>query len=171
MGIFDRFSSKSPKPPKGYSEVKFDFTEEETEAINRSLKMHSAIFNEDAPEGTEVIIPIKARNGIIAQALTQYVEDLMLRLPRCSSQEVSVLMDKGLKAQMKAYAVHNLPVYLFQVAGMFEYIGDAANARAFFRQFLQAQANFKPDEIDTIMLNQTGFDIPKIVAVARQKVR
>jgi hypothetical protein len=165
MALFE-FTPKF-KPPKGYSEVKFDFTEEESKAINRNLKMYGSIANEDAPEGMVACIPEKARNGIIAQALCQYVEDLLRGSQRCSAD----VMEKAIKAQMKAYAVHNLPVYLFQVAGMFERAGDATNANEFFRQFLEAQTTFHPDSIDTSFLNQTDFDIPKSVALAKQKVR
>src|SRR5262249_2727544 len=98
MSLFDQFSLKT-KPPKGHSAVKIEFTEEESEAINLSLKMHAAIANEDAPEGMVACVAEKFKNALIAQALTQYVEDLMSNLPRCSGDDGAVLMDKGIKAQ------------------------------------------------------------------------
>src|ERR1035437_5295921 len=169
MGIFDNFTSK---PPKGYAEVKVEFTEEESKAVHRTLKRYASVFNADAPEGTEAIVPQKVKDCMTAQGLIEYVEDLMRTLRDCDSDgEMASLMDKAIKAQMKAYAIHNLPVYLFQIAAMFERTGDAGNAKEFFRQFLQTQGNFKPDHIDTMFLSQTGFDIPQIVAMAREKVR
>jgi len=168
MGLFD----KKAKPPKGYAEVKVEFTEDETNAVHRTLDRYASVFNSDAPEGMTAIVPQKVKDGMTAQGLIEYVEDLMRQLRDCDSDdEMATLMDKAIKAQMKAYAVHNLPVYLFQVAGMFELVGDADNAKEFFRQFLKAQSNFIPDNIDTMFLNQTDFDIPKIVAVAKEKVR
>jgi hypothetical protein len=170
MGIFDKFTSK-PKPPKGYAAVNVTFTPEETEAISRNRQMYASIANADAPEGMKMIVPQKVVDGVSAQGLTGYVEDLMRELRNCDSDaEMAVIMDKAIKATMKAYAIHNLPVYLFQVAGMFELTGDAANATEFFRQFLRAQNEFKPDQVDVMFLNQTGFDIPKIVAMAKTKI-
>lgn len=169
MSMFDRFMSK-PRPPKGYKEVEIDFTVEEAAAINRGLKMYADIANADAPEGMTAIVSKKFKDAITAKVLTEYVEDLMLRLRHCSEQEAAVVMDKAIQAQMKVYAIHNLPIYLFQVAGMFEYLGDTAKAKEFFQLFLQTQRDFKPDQIDTYFLDQTGFDIAKTVSAARQKL-
>src|SRR5438045_707383 len=99
MSIFDRFARQS-KPPQGYSEVKVEFTEDEMEAINRSLKMYAAIANDEAPEGTTVYIQPKLKDGLVAKALTEYVEDLMRQL-RYTNDEAAVVMDKAIKAQMK----------------------------------------------------------------------
>jgi len=165
-------NDSTPKPPKGYAEVKVEFTEEESTAVDRTLHRYASVFNSDAPEGMTAIVPQKAKDAMTAQGLIEYVEDLLRALRNCASDdEVVTLIDKALKAQMKAYAIHNLPVYLFQIAGMFELVGDAGNAKEFFQQFLQAQLTFKPDNIDTTFLNQINFDIPKSVAMAREKVR
>jgi hypothetical protein len=169
MSIFDRFTSK-PRPPKGYKEVEMDFTVEEAEAINRGLKMYAEIANADAPEGMTAIVSKKFKDAITAKVLNEYVEDLMQRLRHCSEEETLVVMHKAIQAQMKVYAIHNLPVYLFQVAGMFEYLGDTAKAKEFFQLFLRTQSDFKPDKIDAYFLNQTGFDIAKTVSTARQKL-
>ena len=169
MGIFDTFT---PKPPKGYAEVKVEFTEDESKAVHRTLDRYASVFDSDAPEGMKAIVTQKVKDCMIAQGLIEYVEDLMRTLRNCDSDaDMALLMEKAIKAQMKAYAIHNLPVYLYQIAGMFEFAGDAANAKEFFRQFLQAQGTFKPDKVDTTFLNQTGFDIPQIVAMAKEKVR
>jgi hypothetical protein len=171
MSVFDRFKSKA-NLPKGYSEVKFEFTEEESEAINQTLEGYAAIANADTPDGMRTVVATKVKEVWKAQGLTEYVEDLMLRLQRCESdEEMALLLDKAIKAQMKAYAIHNLPIYLFQLAGMFELAGDATNAKDFFRHFLQAQSAFKPDQLDTIVQDQTGFDMPKVIEIAKQKAR
>jgi hypothetical protein len=170
MAFFDKFRSK-PDIPTGYSEVKVDFTEEESKAINRSLQMYASIANANAPEGTTMFVPPKVKNAMTAQALTEYVEGLVSQLQDCSTQELTAIMDKAIKSQLKAYAIHNLPIYIFQAAGMFELTGDVHNAWKFFGLFLRVQDEFKPDQIDTSFLNQTGFDIPNIVAMAREKLR
>ena len=68
----------------------------------------------------------------MAKALTEYVEDLISQLEDCSPQELTAILDKVIKSQLKAYAMHNLPVYIFQAAGMFELSGDMPNAKKFF---------------------------------------
>lgn len=169
MGTFDRLNSKTI-PPR-YAAVHLAFTDKEAAAIRTTLDRYAAIANEEAPEGTSVIVPEKAIDAITAKALAEYVEDLMRELDECEPEEMLMIMDQAIKAQMKAYAVHNLPVYLFQVGGMFELLGDDASAKEFFGLFLRMQEEFRPDRIDTIFLNSTHFDMPRVIALAREKIR
>lgn len=168
MGIFDKFTWRR-KIPSGYRKAKIELTEEESEAVSRTLEQYAAGAKAQLG-GKEAFVPEKLRDAMTAQGLTRYVEDLIWKLEDCGSGEVATLMDKATQAQAKAYAIHNLPVYLFQLAGMFELAGDDGKAKDFFRHFLRAQSEFKPDQIDTIFLNATEFDIPKFVAMAQEKV-
>jgi tetratricopeptide (TPR) repeat protein len=170
VSIFDRFKPKSGDP-QGLAEVKVQFTADENEAINRTLERYATVANADAPEGMRMFVAPKVTNGMAAQGLAEYVEDLMRKSRNCDSNaKIATLMDKAIKAQMKAYAVHNLPIYLFQLAELFEFAGDATKAREFYRHFLRAQDAFKPDQIDTLFVNQMGFDLPKVVMVSKEKV-
>lgn len=170
MEIFDRFTSKS-SVPKGFAKVNVEFTDEEVEAINASMSEYAAIANADAPDGTKMYMHPKAKDALTARCLTEYVEGLMVQLQDCPADEVAALFDKAIKAQMKAYAIHNLPVYLYQIAGMFEFLGNGAKATEFFRLFLRTQDEFRPDQIDTVFLAQTGFDMPKVIELAKQKLQ
>jgi len=171
MGIFDKFKLKR-SAPTGYSPVNIEFTQEESEAISRTLNRYAAIANADAPSGMVTVFPQKVRDGMTAQGLTEYVEDLMRRLQNCgTNEEIVSLMDKAIKAQMKVYAIHNLPVYLFQLAGMFELIGDEAKAREFFHLFIRAQNDFKADDVDDIFIHQTGLDMRKAITLAKEKIQ
>src|SRR5258708_62562 len=144
MGIFDRFKSKR-KDPEGLSRIQFEFTAEESEAIHHTVTRYAAIGNAQAPEGMELCVPQKVKDGITAQGLIEYVEDLMRQLRDSSShEEIALLLDKAIKAQMKAYAIHNLPVYLFHIAATYELAGDTTQAKDFFGHFLQAQSDFVP---------------------------
>jgi hypothetical protein len=169
VNIFDRFTK--PKPPKGYAAVNVTFTAEEQEVIERALSRYASIANEEAPEGMVAIVPDKLRDGMIAQGLSEYVENLMILLdsePAIAKR--AELVDKGIRAMMKAYAVHNLPIYLFQTAGMFELLGDDANAKVLFGQFLKAENEFRPDELDRVFLNQMGFDFAKSVQLPERRL-
>lgn len=143
MAIFDRFTSRS-KAPKGYSAVNVQFTKEELEAISIHQKRMADVANAEAPAGTTMYVHPKVLDAITAQALTQYAEDLVLQLQQYSTGEVTVVMDKAIKAQLKAYTAHNLRIYLYQAAGMFELIDDVENAAKFFHLFL----NFKESSAD-----------------------
>ena len=158
--------------------MEVELTEEEREAVNRTLGRFAAVAKAQAPEGMYAAVSLKMRNGMIAQGLTEYVEDVMGQLRHCESNtEVPSLMNKGIKAMMKAFAIHNLPVYLFQIAGMFELVGDSVNAKKFYRDFLQQQRTFKPDGTDATFQNAfvssfyPEFDASKIVAIAIEKAR
>ena len=168
MGIFRKLISKFT-PPKGYAKVNVEFTEEEAKAIATGMERFAIVANADEQEGTMYVHP-KAYDAMTAKALNDYVEDLMVELQHCREQEAIALVAKAIKSQLKVYAIHNLPIYLFQAAGMFELIGDGARAKEFFRLFLQAQTEFTPDDVDNIILKQSGFDISKLVAIAKEKV-
>jgi hypothetical protein len=109
-------------------------------------------------------------DALMAQGLNEYVEDLMRDIKERSDAPIAAVMDKAIAAQKKAYTIHNLPVYLFQLAGMFEFTGDAVKAREYFQQFLRAQGEFKPDGTALVFLEQMGFDLPKMVTAAKEKV-
>lgn len=146
-------------------------TQEEQGAINHSLRMYADIANADAPEGTEMYVHPKAKDALVAKALTEYVEDLMIELQGCSSpEETTVLMAKAIQAQTKAYIIHSLPVYLFQLGGMYEFVGEMNTAKDVFGQFLRAQSEFKPDEVDESFIAQAGFDMEHAIEVAYQKI-
>ncbi len=169
MGIFEKFASR-PKPPGNYVPVDFKFTPEESEAIHRNRKMYATIFNEDAPDGTEAVVPQKFIDAISAQGLTEYAASLMLDLARGTGSDTTAIMDKAINAMMKAYAIHNLPIYLFQIAGLFELIGAGDDAKKFFRLFLKEQREFTPDQVESIFINRSGFDVPGAISIAESKL-
>ena len=120
MKIFDWFKPKS-NAPKGLVRLEVEFTDEENAAMSRAIERFSAVVtNAHAPEGTRLFAPPKVRNAISAQGLTEYVADLQREIENSDfAATTAKLMEKAVKAQMKAYAVHNLPIYLFRLARMY----------------------------------------------------
>ena len=169
MSIFDKLRPKS-SAPNGGAEIKVEFTADEQEAINRTRKRYAAIAQADAPEGTKLYVHPRFMDALVAQGLNEYVEDLMRDIEEHPDAAVATVMDKAIAAQKKAYTIHNLPVYLFQLAGIFEFAGDAEKAREHFEHFLRAQGEFKPDRADAVFFEQMGFDLPKMVKAAKEKV-
>jgi hypothetical protein len=70
------------------------------------------------------------------------------------------------RSKLKAYALHNLPIYLFKLAALFQLIGSHEQAKKFFRLFLEAQRDFKPDGIDKMFLSQLGSNVPEAIKLA-----
>ena len=170
MSIFDRFKPKSGVP-HGPVEVNVQFTADENEAMNRAIERYATAANASAPEGMQMFVAPKVKDGIAAQGLAEYVEHLLRQGEDCGSDaKIATMMDKAIKGQMKAYALHSLPIYLFQLAELFELAGNATKAREFFQHFLRAQDAFKPDQIDNLLLNQMGLDLAKVVEAAKQRV-
>lgn len=122
--------------------------------MNRAVERFDAVVTDaHAPEGTRMFTPPKVRSAISAQGLSEYVEDLQREIQNSDSAATTAsLMDKAIKAQMKAYALHNLPIYLFQLAGMYKYAGNEAKSQEFSQLFHRAQNEFEPDQIDKVFL-------------------
>ena len=169
VSIFDRLKPKSSAPNDG-AEIKVEFTADEQEAINRTRKRYASVAHADAPEGTKLYVHPRVMDALVAQGLNEYVEDLMRDIDECPVTTVATVIEKAIDAQRKAYTIHNLPVYLFQLAGIFEFAGDAVKAREYFQDFLRAQGEFKPDRADAVFFQQMGFDLPKMVTAAKEKV-
>lgn len=97
--------------------------------------------------------PPKVANALSAQGLTEYVEDLQREIQNSDfAAATTSLVDKAVKAQTKAYALHNLPIYLFRLAGVYEGAGNEAKRQEFSQLFQRAQDEFEPDQIDKIFL-------------------
>jgi hypothetical protein len=168
MSIFDKLWPGGKKRIN-YRAIELEFTPEEIASIQRNKKRYATIAGLDGPKGTELVVTKKVMDAITAQGLAERVEDVMRGLESRQVSSTDFLI--AIKTMMKAYVVHNLPVYLYQVAGMFEFIGDEENANELFRQFLKAQSDFEPDPVDLAFLEQTGFEVEKIVAIAKGKIR
>ena len=150
MSVFDRFRRK-PNPPKGLVEINVSLTTEENEAIEQALDRFAAIAASNPPEGSRMFVPPKVRRAISAQGLAYYAQSCVWNIGNCrSGAETTERIDKAIKAQMKAYAHHNLPEYLFQLAALYDLAGDTAKREEFSRLFRQAREEFKPDQIDSI---------------------
>ncbi len=152
--------------------MEIDFTEEEAEAINRKLRIFAAVAEAESPEGAEAVVHRKFLDAIYAQGLTEYAKESILKIDDSKSDEaLASTIDNAMKATMKAYIIHHLPIYLFQAAGMLELLGDSTAAKDLFRRFIREQGAFEPDQVDSIFLKQAGLDVPKMIETAIEKIR
>jgi hypothetical protein len=153
------------------SKTEVSFTDEEREAVQRTLELHAKLANADAPDGMEAVVPQKLKDGIVARGLTEYAADLTKEAKQSATHKDKLrLVSAAINATVKAYNIHHLPVYLFYLAGMFEFIGQTTKATHYFRSFLEAQGNFQADKIDDVFLRQIGFDIQAAVTIATERI-
>ncbi len=153
MKIFNWLKPKS-NAPKGLVRLDVEFTDDENAAMSRALERFVAVVTDaHAPEGTRMFAPPKVQSAIEAQGLTEYVADLQREIENSDfAATTAKLMEKAVKAQTKAYALHNLPIYLLRLSRMYECAGDEAKAMEFSQLFQRAQDEFQPDQIDKIFL-------------------
>jgi hypothetical protein len=165
MGIWDRLTGKKGLTP-GYSEVDVEFTEEEVAFVERHLSLFCK-----APDGCSVIATNKVRNGLISQGLRYYAEQLIEEAERIPNDPRSIqVLDKAIRAMMKAYACHNLPIQLYNIAGMFEMVGKDEDAKRFYGLFLREWFSFKPDVADQIMQQEIHIDTDQAILRARRRI-
>jgi hypothetical protein len=65
---------------------------------------------------------------------------------------------KALAAAGKAYSLHSLPIYMFDMGSILEMLGDTASARDAFRSFLELQRKFRLSDVDRITLKQRDVE-------------
>ena len=141
MGLFDIFRSRSKKEETSKVSISIEFTEEEIEAINKSLETFRSFA---AAKGGELCVVPKQLQAMKAQGLFEYALQLATKSgdTNLSSDEVAVMLDKAIKAQLKAYGLHDLPLYLFHLACMYELAGNQGKAEMWFKNFLRFQNEF-----------------------------
>jgi len=150
--LSDWFKPKS-NAPKGLVPMNVTFTADEQKAMSRATERFNAVLKNDTPEGTQIFMAPKVASAISAQGLTEYVEVLRREIKSSHYAAATTnLVDKAVKAQGKAYALHNLPIYLFDLAGIYKRAGNEAKNQEFSQLFQHAQDKFEPDEIDRIFM-------------------
>jgi len=170
MGFFDKFWPRT-QPDSEAVPVNVHFTEEEEAAIAVSMKIFAETASED---GESYAIDPSVMPAMTARALTGYVELLNEQVGKAiekdDGEEALALMQRAIRAQVKTYAVYNLPAYLFRAAEMMEAILDVEQAKQCFGMFLKAQAAYTPEKIDELLLDEMQFDVDDAVTAATEKV-
>ena len=147
--------------------VSCTFTEEEEHAVNRFFKAMKDP-NEETGEGTWYIHP-DAHRAMTAWALMDYARSQVSLAE--SAEEGLVNNDlcfrKALAAATKAYSLHALPIYVFDMGCILEMLGDADSARNAFRTFLEFHREFKASDIAKLTLKFR--DVDAAVREARER--
>jgi hypothetical protein len=161
MSIKDWFKKKQK-----YETLNVEFTQEEAEAMQNAL---DEFWNISGSSGKKYIYPEKVILMIQAQGLSAYVVQLYNKSLTQQGDAVKNTINKAITVKAKAYGIYNLPTFLYQIALFYEYIGDIENAKKFYRNFLTMHKSHQYDQIDTVFLQNTEFNMELAVRESQSK--
>lgn len=139
-------------------QVSFTLTAEEQAEVDSFFRMMKE-SSQKTEQGMCYIHP-KAHKAMTAWALISYAQS-QVTLAEMADKGVfdkDFCFRKALAAATKAYSLHSLPIYMFDMGCIFEMLGDSASARDAFRSFLESQRKFKPSDVDRITLGQRDVE-------------
>lgn len=167
---FFKKRSKLPgvkQQPNG--QVSFTLTDEEQAEVSSFFRMMNESSQKNE-QGTWYIHP-KAHRAMTAWALIGYARSQVTSAEMADEGVIDkdVCYRKALAAAGKAYSLHSLPIYMFDMGCILEMLGDTASARDAFRSFLELHQKFTPSDVDRITLGQR--DIEGAVEEALDRLR
>jgi hypothetical protein len=142
--------------------AEYELTVEEKHSIRAVFK------NFIASDGTRIGMethPPEVTRGLSALGLWHYAEQEMEAAefyahPSQRATRTDVI-DKAIQAISKAYSIHRLPIYLFDLARYLNVRGLPGPAREAFRDFLLAQSKYKEGSYDHLFMH--GRDIEQAI--------
>jgi hypothetical protein len=145
--------------------ISFKLTEDEEAEVRNFF---AAVRNPEESDGDWYIHP-EAKRAMTAWALIGYSRSQVslaeIGAPNANRYE---FLQKALAAATKAYSLHPLPIYMFDMGSLFEMLGDRASARDAFENFLDAHCRFNPSDLDSMILKNR--DVDAAVREARKSV-
>jgi hypothetical protein len=110
-------------------------------------------------------------NRLKALALVEHVAKKMAFAHELPEQETGPLLDKVVATQAKAYALHELPYYLYLWAALNAAKNDMTTANRLYALFLKYQAEFNPRKEDELIIHllelEYWYDVKKAIVEAR----
>ena len=175
MGIYSVWASVSEAPMEvaplwpfkkeetGFSLDRYSLTPEEKREVSVTFESFAA------PDGRKIGSEHRSgavTRGLVAYALWNYAEQLMVTADMSGdSLGRETVLNKAIGAVKKAYQIHNLPIYLFDLARYLAANGRLSAADQAYKAFLEDQADYRPGEGDYMFLYNR--DIPKAIVDAK----
>jgi hypothetical protein len=139
---------------KSNGEIEFTLTDEEEAEVNDFNKM----LQESGQElvAGDLLLHPDAVKAMTAWALGGYAR----RQVKLAEESVAgkLRLNKALAATMKAYSLHPLPIYMFDMGCVHALLGNTTLERNAFKIFLDSQATVKPSRLDSIVMTQRNID-------------
>jgi hypothetical protein len=146
--------------------IDFALTDDEAAAADLALKEFEGLaIHPDCVD--------RIRNGTIAVALSRYAERLVVTNgveiteggDRPSSK-IQLLLAKAIASVWKSYSLYPLPIFTFHRATFCRMLGRDDEAKQLFALFLKQHLEFRPDQVDRILIEFEGFDIEEALMYA-----
>lgn len=106
--------------------------------------------------------------SMMAFALVGYAKDQVRLAEIHDTTERKELLHKALAAVAKAVTFHEMPIYRFDLACLFELLGERDIAMECFREFLSASDRFVSTVVDRSTVKQRN--VPLAIAIAKRKL-
>jgi hypothetical protein len=147
----------------------FELTEEEKQEVQ---KVSDFLKNPEDPEGkfyAKQEVAEEMGQVMIAMGLFNYAKDQIM-LSEFDSNRINKkeFIDKAIASISKAFSFCPLPIYMYDLACFLEMNGENNKAKKTFKSFLELQDNFKPSEIQKILLNAQARDIDEAIKDAKK---
>lgn len=149
-------------------QLRCTLTDEEEAEVNNFFRMLND-SSDQSGQGTWYIHPA-AHKAMTAWALIGYAQRQVTLAEMADKGVVDgdLCFRKALAAATKAYSLHPLPIYMFDMGCLFEMLGDKVSADNAFRSFLESHRKFKPTAVDEITLKNR--DVEAAVREARDRI-
>jgi hypothetical protein len=151
------------------SQNKVQLTPDEHEAVRRNLARYRAI--EEPRAGGAWYYHPRAYEGMVAQGLWYYADDLLRTLPVDATRKSSAAetVRKAMIARMKSLKIFPLPILLYEIDVLMDWLGEPGAAKM-YSSFVQDQVHFTPDEIEGIFLRAMRWDVDAALSHARARL-
>ena len=146
----------------------FEFTEEEIHEIQKAFDMLKS------PDGETVVHPEVAdeiQQAMITMGLCNYAKHQIIQSEFDSNKKKKKeFINKAIASVSKAYSICPLPIYMYDLACFMEMNGKNDEAKNAFKSFLELQENFKPTQIQEMLLNAQARDIDEAIKDVKVKI-
>lgn len=151
------FNVKSLKIDKNGKFI-IELSEEERNWIKKTREeLKNVKIVPDLKEEFEEIIPV--------MGLMHYAYFLVREYLR---EESKGKIDNAIAAISKAYLIHPLPIYLYDLGRFFEYSGNYDAAKQSYIDYIDAEKNYKPVTLDEMLIKD--HNIPFIMSDAKERI-
>lgn len=145
----------------------FELTEEEKQEVQK-------VFDMFKRPDDEFVVKAEAadeiQRGMTAQGLFHYAKDQIMQSEFDSNKDKKKeFIDKAIASISKAYSFCPLPIYMYDLACFMEMNGKINEAKNAFASFLELQKDFKPSQIQEMLLNAQSRDIDEAIKDAKSK--
>ena len=112
---------------------------------------------------------VQVLGGLVAYALWHYAEQ-KITAADFDYQAIhrEALINQAIGAVKKAYSIHPLPIYLYDLANYLELVGKTSISDQALEAFLRAQEQYEPQDYDDFFLYKR--DVGTALADAKQKL-